>query len=401
MPVKIKLCSADLCTGCTCCQAICSQDAISMKPDDNGFLFPEIDYLRCINCGQCVSHCPQLNPPPDCSDKLENETCFSIAHPNPEIRAGSTSGGGFTILAEIILAQGGTVWGAAYDENLQVRHICVKSASELPQLRFSKYVQSDLQNSFRQIRTELRRTSSAPVLFSGTPCQIMGLSAYLHGTDQTKLFTCEVICHGTPSAGLFRSYLDFLEKRRRATVTEFCFRDKSKGWHDARRSGTVNGKKCFFSGDEDAFCSFFYQNLSLRESCFECPRHTRSGGIADYTIGDFWSYPKENIEILSLGLSFLLCHTIHGELLLQKIRPGILQPGDRAAAYAGNPHLTHSARRPVAYRNFMESAATDDFAGLVEKFHNRGLRFRLSEKLRHYMPKYFFLIIRYLWGRVR
>ena len=46
------------CCGCTACCAICPKDAISMKPDDEGFDYPIIDEEKCVRCYQCIKVCP-------------------------------------------------------------------------------------------------------------------------------------------------------------------------------------------------------------------------------------------------------------------------------------------------------------------------------------------------------
>jgi len=46
------------CCGCTACYAICTRNAISMLPDEEGFAYPKINVKKCIGCGMCLKVCP-------------------------------------------------------------------------------------------------------------------------------------------------------------------------------------------------------------------------------------------------------------------------------------------------------------------------------------------------------
>ena len=46
------------CCGCTACKAVCPMNAISMTPDDEGFLYPLIDGNKCVRCYRCLRVCP-------------------------------------------------------------------------------------------------------------------------------------------------------------------------------------------------------------------------------------------------------------------------------------------------------------------------------------------------------
>lgn len=45
------------CCGCSACYASCPVKAISMRPDKEGFLYPEIDKDKCICCYKCTTVC--------------------------------------------------------------------------------------------------------------------------------------------------------------------------------------------------------------------------------------------------------------------------------------------------------------------------------------------------------
>ncbi|WP_081675238.1 4Fe-4S binding protein [Butyrivibrio sp. LC3010] len=47
------------CCGCAACYSICPRMAISMVPDDEGFMYPSVDSNQCISCNLCIKVCPQ------------------------------------------------------------------------------------------------------------------------------------------------------------------------------------------------------------------------------------------------------------------------------------------------------------------------------------------------------
>lgn len=84
------------------------------------------------------------------------------------------------MIAEAVLKNEGIVYGAALPmENgiLEPKHIRVDSLDKLILLQGSKYVQSEIGDTYSQAKRDL--IQGKVVLFSGTPCQIAGLKKYL------------------------------------------------------------------------------------------------------------------------------------------------------------------------------------------------------------------------------
>ena len=189
------------CTGCGACYNKCPKDAIRMEYDTEGFLFPIIDENKCVNCGLCLQSCAVRNS----QYKNEKEPeCYAM-WASDEIRAVSSSGGMFTILANYILEQDGYVCGAAYTEGYTaVEHIIIHEKDDLTKLRGSKYVQSNTKRVYREIQQLLDENNL--VLFTGCPCQVAGLYAYL-GKYYDKLYTADLVCHGVPSPKFMKSLL--------------------------------------------------------------------------------------------------------------------------------------------------------------------------------------------------
>ena len=194
-----QLAPKERCTGCGACANGCPRGAIHMLPDREGFLYPTVTDA-CIQCGHCSHICPvrkQREPRPE-------PAVFAAWNTDEAVRRASTAGGVFSTLADYILESGGVVFGAATDEQLHVRHIAVHSAEELPRLRGTKPVQSEIGDCYQKVRYYLDR--GRRVLFSGTPCQVDGLYRYL-GEHPENLLTCDVLCSGAASPGVWAHLL--------------------------------------------------------------------------------------------------------------------------------------------------------------------------------------------------
>lgn len=279
------------CCGCGACAQICPKQCISLKEDKEGFICPAVDNSSCIDCGLCERVCPVINQ----NESKKPIATLAALNCDESVRLASSSGGIFTLLAERTIDNGGVVFGAAFDENWNVKHICIDSKSELPKLRGSKYVQSIIGNCYKEAKAYL--SAGKEVLFSGTPCQIAGLKKFLR-KDYMNLKTMDVVCHGTPSPLVWRKYLDEVSSMYNiAQITDIQFRDKTEGWKNFSLSIKYKDKegaeKTFRETlNENVFMICFLSNLSLRPSCYACPARDGKSG-SDITLADLWG--AENI----------------------------------------------------------------------------------------------------------
>lgn len=213
------------CCGCGACMNVCPKNAIRMAEDEVGFVYPEIDQNLCIGCGACKKACGyQMQPM-----MQKSEAVYAAASNDDNLLRKSASGGAFAVLAENVLKKGGVVYGAALpleSGKLEPKHLRIDTVERLPELQGSKYVQSAIGDTYAQAKKDLLDGKS--VLFSGTPCQIAGLKQYLK-KDYENLLTVDIICHGVPSKRFFQSFMEDYGKKLGGTITEFYFRDKSKG----------------------------------------------------------------------------------------------------------------------------------------------------------------------------
>jgi len=187
------------CFGCGVCLSTCPLTCIQMTSDDEGFSYPRVDETICNACRKCVQTCPGFNDT-DREEYLTDPQFYGGYLNKDSIRFNSSSGGFFTACAETILSQGGIVYGAVYDfEQLMVFHARATNFDGLSAMRKSKYVQSNTQGVYDQVKADLE--ANLPVLFTGTPCQVAGLNLFL-GDRHKNLFTIDLVCHGVPSPGL-------------------------------------------------------------------------------------------------------------------------------------------------------------------------------------------------------
>lgn len=324
------------CCGCGACEQRCPQHCISLQPDDQGFLYPIVNENVCVNCKICEKVCPATNT------KNNNEplATFAVINPNEEIRIKSSSGGVFSMLAEKTIEQGGVIFGARFDENLDVIHDYAETIDGIDDFRGSKYVQSLIGDNYRKAEMFLKQGQI--VLFSGTPCQIAGLKKYLM-RDYENLFSIEVACHGVPSSKVWKSYLQGKD------VAEVNFRDKSTGWKDY--SVKIGNKKKRHEFNDYMNC--FLANFSLRPSCFNCQAKCGKS-MADITIADFWGISQMAPDLDDdKGTSAVIVWSHKGLQNIKRIAVSTKEI-DFVSLSKYNPAIVDSTQKPALYKHFWE-----------------------------------------------
>ena len=203
----IQITDKSNCCGCTACESICPKDAISMQPDDLGFLYPVVDENRCIDCHLCEKVCA-FHENYDKSLNLEAPIAFGARHRDIREIETSRSGAAFIAISDYILENGGIVYGAGYGEHFRVIHKRAISKEERNEFKGSKYVQSDLRGIFRLVKQDL--IDGYCVLFSGTPCQTAGLNSFIGKKFRKNLILVYIFFHGVPGPRICEEYLKFL-----------------------------------------------------------------------------------------------------------------------------------------------------------------------------------------------
>ena len=268
----------ELCYGCTACVNICPKKCLKMVDNGEGFLIPETtDASLCINCDLCNKVCPALNSP---EEKEIPQKSYIVQNTDEEIRKQSTSGGAFSAIAGAVIDNGGIVYGAAYDDDFKVVHIGTEEKSELWKYRGSKYVQSILGDTFKEVKRYLE--SGRMVCFSGTPCQTEGLSSFL-SKDYPNLLLVDVVCHGIGSPLIWDKYLELHKDKMPQKI---YFRWKHYGYKYSTMSFFDGDKEIYYGGVEsDPMLRAYFSNNCDRKTCYDC-KFKKRYRVSDITIWD-------------------------------------------------------------------------------------------------------------------
>lgn len=355
------------CTGCYACVNICPKKCISMQESDSGFLYPNIDRNHCIECGQCERVCPLISK----VELSKSTVAFAAKNKYNEERNRSTSGGFFPLLAKYVIAKGGIVAGAAYDDNFVVRHIFIESMDQIQLLQGAKYSQSRIGDSFLKIKTFLQ--SGRMVLFSGTPCQCSGLTKYL-GKDYENLVMTDLICHGVPSPKVWQIYIDFRSHKENGGIrpVNINMRSKANGWSRYGYSTEFdygNGYITRIHNSQDLFMKIFVGNLCLRDSCSNCIAKGTER-CSDFTLGDYWGVWNQHPEIDDdKGVSIVFVHTEKGKRIFEILQDQMeCIEVDVDSAYKENPSLVASSKAHEKRAEFFKLVKKDIFEELVYKY---------------------------------
>lgn len=324
------------CCGCWACANICPKQCIQMITDREGFLYPHVNIDNCIDCGLCEKVCPVIHA--EKADNPKQQFGYLAQHKDDTIRRESTSGGAFTALATWIINQGGIVFGAGFRKGtLIVEHQTVERIEDLVIFRNSKYVQSQVGDSYKKVAECIK--NGRYVLFSGTPCQVEGLIEFLREKTYDNLYLVDFVCRGVPSPKVFSKYIEAQKNTIGGNFTKVLFRDKYYGYHYSSLSIYNEDKsRDYHKGvDSDVYLRAFFNNFSDRPSCYECPfrkRYRRS----DLTLWDCFPIEKFSKELDGKGTTRILAHSEKGQALmkacaidlcLEEINPDKLTTGIR------------------------------------------------------------------------
>lgn len=365
----IRIINKSQCTGCTACQQICGHGAISMHFDDDGHLYPLVESTKCVDCGLCEKVCPMVHkeriPIDESLDKL---SVYAVYNKDESIRKQSTSGGIFSLLADVIISEGGVVYAARFDECYRIIHASFDKIEDIGPYRGSKYAQSWLGDTFRQIRHDLK---TRKVLFVGTPCQIAGLKGFLL-KDYDNLYTCDFICMGISSPVMWGDYINqFWEGH---CVEEIFFKDKRYGWHQWKMLVKYDGGKEYLKGGmSDPFFNLYLTHLSYRPSCFECPFRTCKR-LSDFTIADCWGIDKVAPEFDdNKGCTTIILHSLKAEKVYGKIEPRVFSNEYTIQAVKKyNPYITRQLPFDSKRKDFLRLYREKGFKAAEKKFGYKG-----------------------------
>lgn len=371
------------CFGCGACEQACPVQAIAMQPDSEGFLYPVVSE-NCIDCGQCVRVCPVEG-----SIELRRFTQTVAAfHLEPRIRSQSASGGVFGAIVAVA-DEKSVVFGAKWEGRSKVCHAGTSAQRAYELFRKSKYIQSRIGHSYKEVRDVLLADKS--VIFTGTPCQIAGLKQFL-GRDYPNLLCVDLICHGVPSEKVLEAYLLRMD-RKNDPVIRIDFRSKmrSAGKWDSKFAELYyrSGKRIVVDYDSSGFLRGFANGLFFRPSCSTCP-FAQSARISDLTIGDYWGI-EQAIPSLNPheGVSLVLVNSEKGQKYLQKMASYLqMFPTEPEPAIQGNARLRKPDPGHRERMRFFAELEETDFERLIQQIIPRVSMVRkLGYKLKKFLRK--------------
>lgn len=363
------------CTGCSACYNVCPHQAIQMTADKKGFLYPQIDAAKCTDCGLCEKVCPSLN---GYLGRDFSPLVYGAKNKHLEERKQSQSGGVFYLLAKEILSKGGVVYGAETDEALVVRHGRADTEADVRAFRGSKYVQSNLTDTFARVKADLQ--TGKEVLFSGTPCQVAGLRSFLR-KDYENLLLVDLICHGVASPKLLTDYKKWQSKRLKGAVKRVEFRDRALPWGKSAEAVYVNGEKKNF----DVLARIYASANAYRDSCYVCP-FASDKKISDITIGDFWGIEDVKADFKDdYGVSAVLVNSKKGKRAWENLSENVESfPCALQEVLRRNPNLHKPSARPKTCCTFWQDYEKG-FSYITKKYGGNNFKTKLKKIIKRFL----------------
>lgn len=299
------------------CLSSCRSNAIVITNDEYGFAYPMIQKSSCVDCGLCFKTCPANEP----LSKQFPLKSYAFALEDEERLKQAASGGAAGLIAEKILREGGVVYGCSGEDMTHVAHIRITDLSELDKLTGSKYVQSDMQTTAKNVLSDLK--SGHKVLFIGTPCQVAGVKKAAR-INHDNLLTIDLVCHGIPSQKMLNENIDFYRNKYPdidISTIRFRHKDASDKGHSIKYGFIFNrtsGSQVLIPWSKDAYMAGFLCSTIMRECCYKCD-YAYSSRVSDITLSDFWGLPKNQGFINGKGVSNILVNTPKGQAIIDAV----------------------------------------------------------------------------------
>ena len=367
------------CCGCWACKNVCPVQCITMPEDEEGFRYPTVDKDKCINCHLCEKVCPIINKK---EEPAKPQKAYVVQNKDPQVLRESTSGGAFSAIAKAVIRKGGIVFGAGFDTKGVVRHQAVEKEEDLRIFRNSKYVQSLVGDTYKQVKDSLKQ--GRLVLFSGTPCQLEGLIFYLREKHYDNLLLIDVVCRAVPSPLVLRKYEEMQQKKMNSEIDDIKFRDKYHGYKYSSLSIRTKDKQEYHEGiDTDPYLRAFFAASSIRPSCTQCKFRSRYRRT-DMTLWDCFTIEHFSKELDNdKGATRILVHTQRGADLLNSLVDDLkiveVNPED---AVDGVKEMLTSPQRNVNCKAFFQDIHILEPEAFFTKYYPNTLRHRLEKQAR-------------------
>lgn len=360
--MRNTVCEMDQCTGCKACMDICPKDALRFE-DTVHAMNVLIDESKCVNCNACHAVC-QVKQPADLD--LAKPIYWKQGWAGEEVRSGSSSGGFAAQLMRSFMDDDSYVCSCIFSEGRFIYYI-TNSLDEVEQFRGSKYVKSDPQGIYKEVRGLLKQEKR--VLFIGLPCHVAAMNKFLKDKEKENLYTVDLICHGSPSPEILKS---FLAEHNYDIKTVDDIRFRIKGTY-----GVLPAAESIAAvGAMDRYSIGFLGELFYTDNCYSC-HYARLERCSDITIGDSWG--TDLIAEAGRGVSLALCQSQKGKDLL--LHAGLeLFDVDIDQAVAANHQLEHPSEKTPArerfFTNYRRTGSVDRavFASLPKECLKQGFK---------------------------
>lgn len=318
---------------------------------------------------------------------------YAVKNNDVNIRLKSSSGGVFHLFSESVYNEGGVVYGAIIDKEQNIVHYRSDDIKEIDVFKGSKYTQSKLNDTFKQVKKDLE--SNKKVLYSGTPCQIAAIKNYLKDISTDKLILIDIVCHGTPQKKYYDDYKRMLEKKYKGNIVSINFRykgspkDKKYTGFETKKKGPVqsqynmyikfdNNKEYIMNSQFDVYYQLY--DYMVNEGCFKCP-FANMNRNSDITIGDFHEFSSKLGEFNDAkGVSLVILNTQKGIDVFEKIKSNISYELKQAKDCI-QPQLTKPLNKPKMYDEFAKDYESNGFEYVVNKYTRKSVKFKVKKTL--------------------
>lgn len=372
------------CCGCSACGAICPQEAIIFKHDEQGFLYPFVEKEKCIGCHLCEKVCAYKKDLEQERNR-NNVLIWGAKNKSRDILCNSSSGGVFTAISDSFLDKNWAVASCIYNKETNNVVLEIYEKKEIrDSARGSKYIQAEIGDAFKKISKWLIDNDNKKMLVVGTGCQIAGLDRFLKLRNlRERVLLVDLICHGAPSSGLWKKYSSLIEEKWDTKIESLSFKDKRNGWENPTIYALMKGQEISISG----YAEWFYGGWSLRESCYQCPYTRVDRMSSDITIGDYWGVRDYNPDFYdNMGVSLIIAQTDNGKVLVDDIAEA-LELIEISEEECMQPRLISPQERPANRDDFWRDMKIHGIEYCEKKYRERrdGVFIRVLKKIYHFV----------------
>lgn len=335
----MEITSSQNCTGCQLCTYVCPVHAVQLnRSPDKFFWVPEINTDICIKCKKCVNACPANIS----KGFLDQKSCYIAQSSTCQELEKSTSGGVANVLVRYFVRNKGVVYGAAFDDKMELNHIRCVTECDCGKIQGSKYLQSNIGSVYASICNDLK--NDRRVLFIGTPCQCAAIKKTFG--EYPNFFCCDFICNGVGSPLVFKKHIEQLEQKYKCKIVDYIFRPKVERYLEPYEMFVNDQNRQYRTKSPwKKWGSLYYAGLVMRESCYQC-KYSSDKRIGNITFSDIPINLIKNRtlfpnDILKYGASLISINDSQGAMLFKAVKDELYTEEVSIYLNDRNRHLNH------------------------------------------------------------